>query len=107
MFDKYNIVHDSERMPFGEHWCGPDQFEPHKETLVATYPKNPPDGDGQSVNVYCTAAPARFYTIRTQAGEDSMGYPQPGFTLSTGSSEQNLAAAIAEAISKGMLGMDK
>lgn len=96
-------VRDYEREAFLGHWCGPDELPYGEDVLIATYPKDPPDGDGQSVNVYCCALPARFYTLKVEAGQNSVEEPKDNYEVSTGSGQHLLAADIAEAISTGLL----
>lgn len=105
--DPFDFLYDSRedaKTAFRDHWCGPEKFEHGKDTLVAKYDKHPEDGDGQAVEVYCCAMPARFYRLRILAGPNSIGEVRPGFSVGTGSGQERLAAAIAKAISEGMLG---
>jgi hypothetical protein len=97
---------DQEREAFGEHFCGPERLPHGEEVLVAKYPKTPPDGDGQSVEVYCLAMPARFYVLRVAPEPNGFGKAQQGCTVSTGSSMRELAHLMAAAFSTGMLGVD-
>lgn len=76
---------------FGEHWCGPFQYNHWKKTHIASFKG---DGDGVDVEVFCKATPARFYEIQTS-----------GFVISTGSGQAKLAYSIAKALSEGMLEM--
>lgn len=97
----------NEKAVFGDRWVFEGAaFEHGKETLIAQYPK-PEPGDGQPVDVYCTAMPARFYRIAALASEDSVGEPKPAFSMSTGSGMEELSHAIAEAIESGMLSMNR
>lgn len=86
---------------FGANLCADGPLRYGVETLVAQYPKNNPDG--QDVDIYCTAMPARFYKIVAYDSFNSIGGAIHGFTLGTGSSQERLAAEIAEAITNGML----
>ena len=104
MFESMYEPYPTELEAFGDHWCGPDKYPHWGDTLVATYEGT---GDGQTVEVYCTAGPARFYTLRIRAGKDSVGAPQKPWQLGTGSGEEKLAADIAKAISEGGLGLDQ
>ena len=65
-------------------------------------------GDGQDVNVYVCAMPARFYKVEALPGSNSVGGPVQGFVLSTGSGSEmeRLALEIAEAAAGGMIAMD-
>jgi hypothetical protein len=105
MFDIDCTFKDRDRRPFGKHWCGPERFEIWKETLVAKYSQL--SGDGQPVHVYCTAAPARFYTLKVLSAPSSVGDPQPPYALkfvvNTGSEQQDLVAQVARAIAMGLL----
>ena len=99
--DAFIAPYASELLAFGNHWCGPETYKLWEETLVARYES---EGDGQSVEVYCCAAPARFYTIKVLADTNSVGDPLKPWELGTGSSMADLAAKIAKAASRGMLG---
>lgn len=103
MFDTLLTPYDSELLAFGSNWRGPRQYELHREALVAVY-RSADDDDGQTVEVYCTAMPARFYTIRALAGLNSVGDAKEPWEFRTGSSQAQLAADIAKAASEGMLG---
>lgn len=94
-----------ERATFGKHWIGPESYRIHKESLIARY-ESDEDSDGQTVEVYCYPAPARFYKIRVLDSPNSIGEMQKGFEMGTGSSCAKLAADIAEAVSEGMLGLN-
>lgn len=98
------IVTADERQPFGERWSGPKKFQPWLKTLIATYEKRL-DSDGQTVEVYGLAAPARFYELQVLAGEDSCHRPLDPWNLATGSGMAQLAANLAQAISEGMLSL--
>lgn len=93
----------SELTVFGAAWCGPEVFEPWKDTLVAKYEATP-KGDGQTVEVYCAAAPTRFYTLKVLAGPNSLGDEQPSYAVNFGSGMAELAAKLAEEIARGMVG---
>lgn len=75
-------------------------------TLIARYPKNPRDGDGQDVEVYCASLPAEFFLIRALETPNSVNDINSAFQLSTGSGVAELVAQIADAISRGMLGLN-
>lgn len=91
-----------ERAIFGKHWVGPESYRIHEESLIARY-ESDEDSDGQTVEIYCYPAPARFYKIRVLDSPNSVGEMQKGFEMGTGSSCAKLAADIGEAISEGML----
>lgn len=76
-----------------------------EETLIARFPKAPPDGDGQPVEVYCESWPAEFFKIRALKATNSVGKPKKAFKITTGSGMHILARAIAQAIAEGMLGV--
>ena len=101
--DELNVPYDEELTAFNRQWCGPDKYETHKETLVARYEAQ---GDGQPVEIYCTAMPARFYTLKALAGKDSVGEPIAPFEFGTGSGIEmaRLVAQMGKAIAAGMLG---
>jgi hypothetical protein len=92
----------SEVTAFGENWCGPDQYEPWKDVLVARY-ESSYESDGQPVEVWGCAAPARFYRIKALQGRNSVGALLGPWELGTGSGMAEQAAMIAKAISEGML----
>jgi len=102
MFDEMYIPYDHEKAAFGKNWCGPDKYQHAKSSLVARYPKDF-GGDGQSVDVFCSAAPARFYTLKIKAEPNSMGEYQAPFEVGTGSGMDSMAVEIAEAIASGLL----
>lgn len=102
MFDLLDKPYDSELTAFGEHWCGPERYGHWVKTLIAEYRKDD-DGDGKNVKVYCTTAPARFYTLEVEVGENSVHTPKNAYYVSTGGGQEKLAATIAQAISDGML----
>ncbi len=106
MFESLYITEPRISQIFGEYWCGPPRLVHAAKTLVARYPSKA-GGDGQDVEVYCTAMPATFYRVLALATLNSIGESQPSYSLSTGSSEGLLAASIARAISSGMLGLDR
>ena len=88
---------------FGKNWCGPEKYEIWEEVLVAKFPKVR-GGDGQSVDVFGCATPARFYTLKVKSEPNSMGKPQNAFEIMTGSGAWKIAAEIAAAVASGMLG---
>lgn len=100
----YDPPHNFEIEAFGAAWCGPELYQIHKAHLVARY-ESPHDKDGQTVEIFCTPMPARFYTIRVLEGPISTGSIRPAYELGTGSSMANLAAQMGEAIADGMLGL--
>lgn len=95
-----------EREIFGRRWCGPEMYEHTRPVLVAVYEKDPHDGDGQRVEVWASAFPARFYEARVQAETNGVGKGRPAYTISTGSGLKmaRLIAALAEAVTQGMIG---
>jgi hypothetical protein len=102
MFDFLYEPYEKEKAVFGEHWCGPNKYDPWKPAIIAVYTK--PDGsDGQTVTVYCVATPARFYELEVSEGKDSIGERQNGYKITTGSGLAEVAALIAKEISTGML----
>jgi hypothetical protein len=104
MFDGLYTPYKHEREAFGGHWCGPESYQHMEDVLCASY-KADEGSDGQDVDVYCCAMPARFYKIVAKPGTNSVGDPVPGWEFGTGSSASQLAADIAKAASEGMLGL--
>ena len=105
MFDGLYTPYQHELEAFGDNWCGPDVYPHMQDVLCASY-KAAEGGDGQSVDVYCCAMPARFYKIVARPGVNSVGDPIPAWEFGTGSSASKLAAEMAHAASKGMLGFN-
>ena len=103
MFDE---LYNSDRIKgvFGDAWCGPEVLPRHQEVRIAKYEENA-DDDGQGVEVYCTAMPAQFFTVKALAGKNSVGDENPGFILSTGSDCAEWAAETARMINTGMVGL--
>jgi hypothetical protein len=89
---------------FGAAWCGPELYQMRKAQLVARY-ESQDDEDGQTVEIFCTPMPARFYSIRVLEAPLRNGGIRPAYEFGTGSSMANLAAQIGEAIANGMLGL--
>ena len=105
LFPSMYDARDYEIAAFGERWIGPKRFKPWEETHVATFEKHE-GGDGQTVNVYCSAAPARFYKLHVLAGANSCNEPQAAYKVCTGSGAHQLAADLAKAIAEGMIGFE-
>jgi hypothetical protein len=97
-------VRPEERDPFAGHWCGPKKFAHGREELIAVYKKHQ-GGNGQDVEVFCTAMSARFYRLHVKPSTGSVDNARQAFGMSTGSGHQmgQLAARMAEAIADGML----
>lgn len=91
-----------EKQAFGTHWVG-SAIELHEETLVALYHAEP-RSDGQTVTVYCTATPARFYKLKVRAGYNSVGTLKDGYEVSFGTIDCEFVARLAKEISEGMVG---
>jgi hypothetical protein len=104
MFESLYIPYAHEIDAFGSAWCGPETYPQREDVLVARYDA-PEGGDGQTVEVFGHAAPARFYKIRVLVGANSCGDPLPAYELCTGSSMAKLAADIGQAIADGMLAL--
>lgn len=106
MFDHLYGVSNDERAVFGSNWCGGIEFEKYTPMLIAKF-KKPENSDGHDVEVYCSAAPARFFTIKALDSTNSVNEVNKGFTLETGSGMGEFSKQIAEAISSGMLGISQ
>jgi hypothetical protein len=93
---------------FGSHWVhsGVAPFPHGEEALIAVY-RATAGSDGQSVDVYVTAMPARFYTLRVRSGTNSVGDHKAPYEVATGSGAWAEAATIAHMISTGMLSFSK
>ena len=106
-FDTLYEVRHSDFAPFSEHYVGPPlawRIERATPTLIASYKRE--SCDGQDVDVYCTAMPARFYSLHVMAGERYDGEPKPACKLNTGSGMAEWAAQTAKLISQGMVTID-
>lgn len=90
-------------LAFGDFYKPPEEFTHGQWFLIATFTGI---GDGQTVEVWEARFPARFYRIKALPGKRSDGKKVDGFELGTGSGEEELAAAIARAISRGMLALE-
>ncbi len=90
-------VRDTDRVPFGTHWCGPAAFPHAQWVLVAKYA---PASDGRHVCVWAEAWPARFYRVVVLPSG-----ARPRFEIGTGSDGAKQAAAIATDLARGMLGV--
>lgn len=108
VFDFMYKVRPDDIEPFGDRWCGPaDQFNHLEDHLVAVY-KSKDNSDGQSVEVFASAAPARFWVIRVQEDLNSVAETQDQFEIRTGSGGREMATWVnqtAEMIAEGMLGV--
>lgn len=105
MLETMYRVRSDDREPFGNNWCGPKEYKHFKKHLVATYSPDE-NSDGQPVDVYAVAAPARFWIIKALPDTDSMGEPREPYELSTGSGGKEMAEWVvqtAQLISEGML----
>ena len=105
MFDSWYEVNEEEKDVFGDKWCGPNSFSEYKKTLIARFSKMQ-GSDGHDVEVYCSAAPARFYEVKALDTIDSTGHDKKGFSLSSGSGLEmaKFMAELAHNISIGMIG---
>jgi hypothetical protein len=77
-----------------------DGFENGQEYLIATVKGQ---GDGQTVEVYEIRLPSRFFILKVQPGNNSIGEPQEPYEVGTGSGEAEFVGQIAIAIANGML----
>lgn len=105
VFARMYEPYQSELAAFGDAWCMKSTTLKHCEDVLVAFYQKERNGDGRSVEVYCCALPARFYTIKAMPSVDSAGEELKPFEMSTGSGMARLAADIADAISKGMLGL--
>ena len=106
LFPEVWLVTTKNRAPFGNAWIGPNKFVYGEKILVARFSKRI-GGDGQSVEVYESRLPARFWHIRVAAGYNSAGETQEAWGLATGSGDDKdaeLVVQIAKRIAQGMLG---
>jgi hypothetical protein len=101
-FESMYIPYAHEAEAFGENFSFPKKYVHGEDIGCALYRKEP-GNDGQTVEVFCCALPARFYILKVLPGVNSCDEPKAGYTISTGSGQAELAAKIADAISQGML----
>lgn len=96
-------IRERDSHPFGPHWVWPDRTKiPHGEdSLVAVYHAFGPDG--QEVEVFLSAWPARFYKLKVKESHNSLGDLEPAYDIAFGSGEAPLAALIAQKIATGCL----
>ena len=93
-------IKESEKAVFGSSWCGPDKFNRTDRPLIANYPKEI-DSDGQSVEIYCSAGPARSYEVKVLDDKDNH---KKGSVIKFGAGVGGkLAVQIAEAIQDGLI----
>lgn len=102
MLDSMYEPDERDRSAFGDAYKPPARFDYGAEVLVATYPA---EGDGHTVKVYESRYPARFFRINADERTNWDGSVTPAFSLSTGSGQEELVAAIAKAIQAGMLSL--
>lgn len=95
---------DDIKAVIGENFCGPDVLPHGEEVLVAVFADDP-KRNGHGVELYCISLPVKFYTIKALDSENSMGTPQKGFILSTGSGQLEWAVDTAKKINEGMVGI--
>lgn len=89
----------------GANFCGPEKLPHMQEVRVAVFDDNP-ESDGYAVEIYCTAAPAKFFTIKALDSKNSCGHPRKGFTLTAGSGQFEWAVNTAKMINDGALCCD-
>ena len=77
-------------------------FDCYNDKLIATV-ESDSDSDGQTVEVYEDALPAKFYTLKVLAGANSIGLPQKAYTVGTGSGMKEFALELAKQIAEGMV----
>ena len=92
---------------FGSDYSPPPVFRHGDWTLVVSLPKDQEDGDGHAVEVYESRCPAAFYRVVALPGVNSIGDEQEGFSLSTGTGQGRLVKGLADAITQGMIGVDR
>lgn len=104
MFDSLYVPDRRDADVFGDLYKPPARFQHGQEHVIVTIPKVP-GSDGQPVEILECRMPARFFTVRALASENSIGDPKPGFELGTGSGDEmaRLALELAQAISEGMI----
>lgn len=108
MFESMYDPDDRDREIFGSLYSPPDRFRHGEWEKVAEIAK-PEDSDGNPVTIYECRLPARFFKLVAHPSENTIGKPQPGFSLSTGSGDEmgELIVSMAKAIAGGMLDIDR
>ena len=89
----------------GYNFCGPDKLPHFQEVRIAVFEEDH-ENDGYGVELYCTAAPAKFFTVKALDYRNSVGDEKKGFSLSTGSGQFEWAVNAAKMINEGMLSCD-
>jgi hypothetical protein len=103
--DPFAILYKGSRLQaiLGDAYKGPEAFPHGGENLVAEFESE--GEDGYHVQLYETAMPARFFTIK--ATRPASKYVKArSVKLGTGSDEEQLAVLIAKALSRGMLDVE-
>ena len=107
LFGKLYDLSIDEVAPFGFNYIPSNKRYVYGEwRLIAQYPSLP-ESDGQSVDVYCCAMPARFYRLIVKKEPNSTGDIKEAYRVKTGSGAHKLTAKLAKAISWGMLSFEK
>jgi hypothetical protein len=94
---------DEMKKALGDSFCGPNILPHGQEVRIAIFAEDS-ENDGNGVELYCCAMPAKFYTVKALDGKNSLGKDIKGFSLNTGSSELDWAVTTAKMINEGMLG---
>lgn len=105
LFDDLHNVREEEHSAFGKNWIGPNQIN-RSWTKVAHFPKEE-GGDGQPVDIYLSALPARFTKLHALKSTNSIGEPYNEYFITTGSGSEvrDLIIELAKQIAEGMIGV--
>jgi hypothetical protein len=106
MIDSWYTPDHRDRDVFGDDYNPPQVFVHGESHLIATLDPSP-NSDGQQVLIYECRLPARFFTIKVMPGLNSIGEPNEGVCIGTGSGDGTLAYQIAQGFQTGMLGVCK
>ena len=103
----FDALYDTKNMSdaLNDNWCGPDKLPHAEEVRIAIFDKED-GGDGHKVELYCTAMPAKFFTIKALETRNSAGELRQGFKLNTGSGCFEWSIKTAEMLTEGTLGVD-
>lgn len=104
MVIRMDFLYETETLKdiMGSHYCGPDVL-PHDEEVRVAKLDDDPESDGYGVEIYCTACPAQFFTIKILDSTNSIGEERGGFALTTGSGMAELSYQIALSVNQGMI----
>ena len=93
----FDCLYETKEMKkiLGTSFCGPDRLPHFEEVRIAIFEEDH-ENDGYGVELYCTATPAKFFTIKALDSKNSVGDQQKGFKFSTGTGQFEWAVNTAK-----------